>query len=360
MSKLSIIQDSCEIRKEKLIRLKNRARAYHRIGGRCALGGRIYNMRINKEVSTMKSLNYEVRLRINRFLELLTLVGRKPRILAPPWILDIKDIEDRLFASFLYSGLTQDSEQAKRLFYEDFSGHWKVFKRMISRKEYSILQHTFKRIYPKGHINPRLKGYIYGKGGFEESIPYSYLQLTSNYRFSQQAFLNRPFSDVFDDLQKIKGVRRTLAFDISSGAFVVATEELFKLEPYRIYLKGSSGPLKGFTMLLGGKRETRWSEVRALAAAKFGIDPTKAEETIVEFERWLAKRAHERLRKVMPSVQRHNTILEVEDLICNYQKPIEGDWKVTNLFLEGKIDPEEFASIVIGHYYKHRAQKGFV
>lgn len=190
----------------------------------------------------MKSLDYEVKLRIERFLDLLTLVGREPRALAPSWITDIKDIENRLFASFLNSGLTQDSAQAKSLFYEHFSGSWETFRQMVRAEEYSILQQIFQRIYPKGHINPRLKGFIYGKSGFKESIPYSYLQLTSNYSFSQQAFLDRPFSDVFTDLRKIKGVGRTLAFDIASGAFVVAPKELFKLEPDRIYLKGSSGP----------------------------------------------------------------------------------------------------------------------
>lgn len=305
----------------------------------------------------MKSLDYEVRLRINRFLELLTLVGRKPRTLAPPWISDIKEIEDRIFASFLHFGLTQNSAQAKKLFYDDFRGNWKVFKRMIKRKEYSILQGVFKRIYPRGHINPLLKGYIYGKGGFKESIPYSYLQLTSNYRFSQQAFLNRCFSYVFDDLQKIKGIGRTLAFDMSSGAFVVAPEELSKLEPDRIYLKDSSGPLKGFTMLLNGRREKRWSEVKVLTATAFGVDSTKAEETIIEFEKWLVRKAYDCLRKVRPSVQRSDTILELENLICNYQKPINGDWNATNLFLDGRLDPEEFARVVIRHYYKDRAQK---
>ena len=265
------------------------------------------------------------------------------------------NLEDRLFASFFFFCLSQDWRNASRgLFYDGFNGKWKIFTQMVKNEEYNALQSIFRKIVPKGHIKLALKGYIYGspkKGGFKKSYPYSYFQQISKFNLSQQSFFNRPFFEVFNNLKKIKGIRRTLAFDIASGAYVVAPNQLGRLEPDRIYLKQSTGPLKGYTMLLNGIREENWTRVKKLTTERLLVDPLYVEKAIEQFETYLVDQAYKRLSKVRPSIRRFEALLELEDLICNYQKPMENDKNAVNAFLEGDITPLDYGKKIIDRYY---------
>jgi len=68
----------------------------------------------------------------------------------------------------------------------------------------------FHKVYPKGHINPRLKRHIQGlRGDFTKSIPYEYFRLMGNYGLGQERFFNHPFQKVIEELDDINGVGRT-------------------------------------------------------------------------------------------------------------------------------------------------------
>ena len=190
----------------------------------------------------------------------------------------------------------------------------------------------------------RIKGHIYGskkKGGFQKSIPFQYYKLLEKYEFSQRRFFNRSFSLVCDELKTIKGIGRTVSFDIASGAFVTSPEEIVRLEPDRIYLKDSTGPLKGFTMLLADVRETSWAKAKMIVSNEMEVDTIDAEETIVEFEKYLVDQAFGRLSQVNPNMKRFEALLEVEDLICNYKKSLRGDARAREDKYQGLFRADE-------------------
>lgn len=307
-------------------------------------------MCIHERISANKRLSE----RVDRFLKLLQKVADKPSRRSPPWISKLNNVEDRLFACFIFYGTSQNwSKEPRELFFNEFDGKWSNFIDMMKNKEYDYLQCLFHNITSKGHVT-RLKGHIYGsekKGGFKKSIPYGYYKLLEKYQYSQESFFNRDFSVVCCELKKINGIKRTVSFDIASEAYTVARQELPSLEPDRIYLKDSTGPLKGFSMLLRGIRENSWAKVKMIAAAEFNVDLVHAEKAIIEFENYLVERAFELLSQVNPDIEHFEVVLALEDLICNYQKKLGKDRTHPEKFLRGLTSLEEY-SIKMKRYYR--------
>lgn len=305
---------------------------------------------VQKKIDANKRLSG----RLDRFLSLLQKVVRR-RHYAPRWINEIVDTEDRLFASFLFFGVFQDwlSGKPEEMFYKTFEGKWSKFIELMENLEYEYLQTVFKNIKAKGHVK-RIKGHIYGskkKGGFQKSIPFQYYDLMKQNEFSQQSFFNRNFSKVCEALVDIEGVGRTVSFDIASGAYVIAQKELANLEPDRIYLKGSTGPLKGFTMLLSGVREESWAKAKKITSRELGIKLDEAEDAVIEIEKYLVDQSFNVLSQRNPRIRRFEALLELEDLICNYQKALGKDNNHPKKYLEGKTSLADYSKLMKNRYY---------
>ncbi len=278
----------------------------------------------------MLMLAQEQEQRINKFIELLKVLCKETAEVNSSliWIKNIKDLKERLFASFLWALCTQDSKQCMRL-YNDIGGR-RSFRERIERGQYEELKQKFVHVYPRGHIRPQLKVYITGKDSFTESFAYKYHEIIMDREID---FFNRYCGAVFNDLIRIKGIGRTLAFDYIATVYQVARDDLPQLGLDRVYIKDSRGPLWGARFLALGISSSRHRVGR---------------EYWDFFENTL-------LTKVRSQVKLDATedvgilVIKTEDLLCIFQKT---EFQKHALeFFNGRCDATDFAKKLLESRY---------
>jgi len=292
--------------------------------------------------------------REKRFLSLYAEVRRAVR---PPkmasWVHSLPGQEEKLFAIFL-QGLCGDAYSGEKLYRA--LGGWNRFVSIAGSNDRRAIGDAWLSVKDRlrflKHRRVEHRSFIVGKDpwrDFERSASYKYWELTST-AGTQVRFFTRHFWDVFNDLLEIPGAGRTLAFDLIEDVYRNVVDHA-DLRPRSLCIEGSTGPLKGLLLLCFGSRRLHMRDLKAKAELLWGKDipPWEALET---YSQNLVFEAEELARPSERSVE--YVVFQLEDLICNYQKPnilqVEGIADLPAAFLDGQVDAADFAVQYIRAY----------